>query len=285
MPEGDTVHLAAGRLDAALAGHRLVRGELRHPRWSTHDLAGRCVVGVTSVGKHLLTRFDDGMSLHTHLRMDGAWHVYPAGRRWRGPAHHVRAVLAVPEHVAVGFRLHDMALLPTTAEHRLIGHLGPDLLGDGWGPAAAAEAVRRLAAHPEREVGLALLDQTVLAGVGNLYKTEVCYLLGVSPWTPVGRVDAARAVALSRELLSRNAGRPEQSTTGDLGRHAAYWIFERSGQSCRRCGDVVASAAQGSDTAERIAYFCPTCQPGPHPPLRATAPRRPQHPGSRQPRW
>lgn len=255
MPEGDTVHLAARRLDAALAGHRLVRGELRHPRLSTHDLTGLVVRGVASVGKHLLTRFDDDTSLHTHLRMDGTWHIYEPGRRWRGPSHQVRAVLAVPHQVAVGFRLHDMALLPTGDEQRLVGHLGPDLLGDDWGPAAETEAVRRLDAQPDRELGLALLDQTVLAGVGNLYMSEVCFLLGISPWTPVGRAGAAGAVTLARQLLARNAGRPEQSTTGDLGRHAQQWVYQRAGQACRRCGDGVRSAPQGSDLRERIAYF------------------------------
>lgn len=266
MPEGDTVHLAARRLDAALSGHRLLRGELRHPRLSTHDLAGLAVCGVASVGKHLLTRFDDATSLHTHLRMDGAWHLYEPGHRWRGPGHEVRAVLAVAHRVAIGFRLHDMALLPTGQEHRFIGHLGPDLLGDDWGTAAEAEAVRRLASQPDRELGVTLLDQTVLAGIGNLYKSEVCFLLGVSPWIPVGRADAAAAVTLARRLLARNAGRPEQSTTGDLGRHAQHWVYRRAGRACRRCGDIVRSATQGSEPAERTAYFCPTCQPGPHPP-------------------
>lgn len=265
MPEGDTVHLAARRLDAALTAHRLVRGELRHPRLSTHDLAGLAVRGVASVGKHLLTRFDDGTSLHSHLRMDGAWHLYEPGRRWRGPGHQVRAVLAVPDQVAVGFRLHDMALVPTEQEHRLVGHLGPDLLADDWGAVIEAEAVRRLAAQPDREIGLALLDQTVLAGIGNLYKSEVCFLLGISPWSPVGRVDAAGAVTLARQLLVRNAGRPEQSTTGDLARHAQHWVYRRAGLTCRRCGDIVQSAIQGSDLLERTAYCCPTCQPGARP--------------------
>ena len=270
MPEGDTVWLAGRRLHAALGGQRLVRGELRHPRLSAVDLTGRVVCEVVSVGKHLLARFDDGQSLHTHFRMDGSWHLYAPGRRWRGPDHQIRAVLAVPDRVAVGFRLHDMAVLPTAEEHHLIGHLGPDLLATGWGPEAAAEAVRRLVARPDRELGLALLDQTVLAGVGNLYKTEVCFLLGASPWTPVGDVDAAETVRLSRELLARNAGRPEQSTTGGLGRDAQHWVFERGGRPCRRCGTTVRTATQAppqDPVRERIAYYCPTCQPGPHPPL------------------
>src|SRR5436190_19160748 len=113
MPEGDTVYLAGKRLRAALSGHRLVRGELRHPRLIEHDLAGRTVLGVVSVGKHLFTRFDDGVSLHSHFRMDGTWHLYRPGRPWRGAKHDIRAILETPERVAVGFRLHDLELLPT----------------------------------------------------------------------------------------------------------------------------------------------------------------------------
>jgi endonuclease-8 len=269
MPEGDTVHLTARRLDAALAGHRLRRGELRHPRWVTHDLAGRTVLAVRGVGKHLFTRFDAGLSLHSHLRMDGSWHLYRPGDRWLGPGHEVRAVLATDERVAVGFRLHDLELLATADESRLVGHLGPDLLDPTWSDAHLAEAVRRLTADPATEIGLALLDQRVVAGVGNLYKTEVCFLLGVSPWSPVGALaDPARAVSLARTLLRRNAGRPTQSTTGDLRRGRAHWVYQRGGQPCRRCGTRIQVGEQGDDVYARVAYYCPRCQPGPSPPPR-----------------
>lgn len=259
------MYLTGRRLDRALAGRELLAGQLRHPRYGHLDLAGRRVREVVSVGKHLLIRFDRGHSLHSHLRMDGAWHLYRPGGRWRGPGHQVRAVLSTSERMAVGFRLHDLVLLPTRDEHRLIGHLGPDLLGAEWGPQTATQATRRLAARADQELGLALLDQTVLAGVGNLYKAEVCFLLGVSPWAPVSRVDPARAVTLCRELLARNAERPEQSTTNELALGARNWVFERGGAPCRRCGDTVITARQGSGTGERVAYFCPSCQPGPRP--------------------
>lgn len=261
MPEGDTVWLAGRRLGAALGGHTLVRGELRHPRLSTVDLAGTPVTEVVSAGKHLLIRFGDGRSLRTHFRMDGSWHLYRPGRRWRGPEHQVRAVLATSDQVAVGFRLHDMDLVPTADEHRLVGHLGPDLLGPGWGPDQESQALARLVAQPDRELGLALLDQTVMAGVGNLYQTEVCFLLGVAPWTPVRSVDAAKVVALARRLLLRNAERPEQSTTGDTRRGAQHWVYQRAGRACRRCGDIVRNAVQGRDIQQRTIYWCPTCQP------------------------
>ena len=200
VPEGDTVYLAGKRLHAALAGQLLVRGELRHPRLAEHDLAGRTVLGVRSVGKHLLTRFDDGRSLHSHFRMDGSWHLYRPGMAWRRPAYEARAVLATADRVAVGFALHDLELLPTDAEDRVVGHLGPDLLDPEWDDAHAAEALRRFTARRDHELGLVLLEQRVMAGVGNLYKAEVCFLLGLSPWTLVRDVPdpAARRRPVAR---------------------------------------------------------------------------------------
>jgi endonuclease-8 len=269
VPEGDTVYLTAKRLDAGLAGGRLVRGELRHPRLIEHDLAGRTVLGVHSVGKHLFTRFEaapagSATSLHSHLRLDGSWHLYRPGQRWRGPAHQARATLATADRVAVGFRLHDMALLPTADEHRLVDHLGPDLLDPEWTDQKAAEAVRRLTAEPDAELGLALLDQRIMAGIGNLYRCEICFLLGVSPRAPVSAVaDPGEAVALARSLLLRNADRPEQSTTGELGRGREHWVYRRTGRPCRRCGTKVRSAAQGDGVYARWVYYCPVCQPGP----------------------
>src|SRR5690606_23378855 len=226
VPEGDTVHLTAKRLRAALAGHVLQRGELRHPKLVEHDLSGRTVLDVRSVGKHLFTRFDDDRSLHSHLRLDGSWHLYRPGMRWQRPAHQARAVLETAERTAVGFNLHDLELLPTAEEQRLVGHLGPDLLDPEWGEEHAAEALRRFTARGASELGLVLLEQRVMAGMGNLYKTEVCFLLGLSPWTLVRDVpDPAAAIALSRELLLRNADRPQQSTTGDLARGRQTWVF------------------------------------------------------------
>jgi len=262
VPEGDTVFLTGRRLDEALAGRRLVRADLRHPRLATADLAGRDVLGVATVGKHILTRFSGDLTLRSHLRMDGSWHLYRPGERWRRPGHQVRAVLEVPDRLAVGFALHDLELAPTAEEPRLVGHLGPDLLG-GWTAEDEAEAIARLAADPEREIGLALLDQRVLAGVGNVYKSEVCFLLGVSPWAPVAGVDPAAAVRLSRKLLLANAHRPHRTTTGDSGRGRELWVYERAGRPCRRCGTRVRVAGQGPGVQERTSYWCPRCQPGP----------------------
>lgn len=267
MPEGDTVFLTGRRLDEALAGRVLERAELRHPALATADLAGRLVREVASVGKHLLARLEGDLTLHSHLRLDGAWHLYRAGRSWRGgPAHDIRVILEVPDRVAVGYRLHDLALVRTAQEGRLVGHLGPDLLSPTWDAELAAAGVARLTAQPRREIGLVLLDQTVLAGIGNLYRAEVCFLLGVSPWTPVAQVDAAAVVDLAHSLLARNAWRPERSTTGGLGRGTQHWVYGRRGRPCRRCGTAVRSAPLGDPrgpTAERTVYFCPSCQPTP----------------------
>lgn len=262
MPEGDTVWLAAHRMQRALGGQTLVHGELRVPAHATANLSGLDVIEVVSIGKHLLTRLSGGLSLHTHLRMDGAWHLYRVGERWRGgPAWQVRVVLGTTRWDAVGYRLGVVELLPRSREQDVVGHLGPDILGDDWDP---AEAVRRLMADSSRSVGAALLDQRVMAGLGNLYRTEICFVLGVTPWTPVGTLtDPARVPDLARRMLMVNRDRPEQVTTGSARPDQRNWVFER--RSCARCGGPVATARQGPVTQERITYWCPTCQTGPGP--------------------
>ncbi|SFM75900.1 endonuclease-8 [Pseudonocardia ammonioxydans] len=271
------MYLAGKRLHTALAGQRLVRGELRHPRLVQHDLAGSTVGAVVPVGKHLFTRFDDGRSLHSHFRMDGAWHLYRPGMRWRRPAHEARAVLETADRVAVGFALHDLELLPTADEHTLVGHLGPDLLDPAWGEEHAAEALRRMSARADHQLGLVLLEQRVMAGLGNLYRNDICFLLGLTPWVPVREAgDLPRVIALSHRLLSSNKDRPEQTTTGSLAAGEAHWVFERAGRPCRRCGARIRTADQGEPPYARVTYWCPRCQqgPAPRPVRRNTGPRR-----------
>ncbi|WP_018684590.1 DNA-formamidopyrimidine glycosylase family protein [Actinokineospora enzanensis] len=263
MPEGDTVYRTAAVLTDALAGHVLVRGELRHPRLSTVDLAGRVLRGVRTVGKHLFVRFDHDLSLRNHLGMDGSWRVYPAHARWRLPAHQARAVLASDERQAVGYLLRDMALVPTSEEDGLVAHLGPDLLDPSWGPEHARAALARLTADPTREIGQAILDQRVMAGVGNVFKSEICFLLGVSPWTPVSEVDVERAVALGRDLLDRNKMSVDRVTTGDHRPDRQLWVYGRRTTPCLVCGGRVLVGTQGPVAQERVTYFCPRCQPGP----------------------
>ncbi|TNC22634.1 DNA-formamidopyrimidine glycosylase family protein [Amycolatopsis alkalitolerans] len=265
MPEGDTVFLAGALLDRALRGRTLSRTDFRHPALATTDLTGQSVLGVGTVGKHLFTRFSGELSLHSHLKMDGAWEVYRSGARWRHPEHHVRVVLADAEVQAVGFRLHDLELLPTAEESRLVGHLGPDLLDPQWTDEHTSRATAGLAAAPGRELGLALLDQKVMAGIGNLYKCEICFLLGVTPWVPVSEVDAGEAVALARKLLLANAWRHEQVTTGDPARGRRTWVYGRTRTGCHRCGGRVEVRTQGTDVQRRPTWYCPRCQRGPAP--------------------
>jgi endonuclease VIII len=264
MPEGDMVWLAAKRLRSALAGRGLTRSDFRVPALSTVDLSGHVVHEVVSRGKHLLFRFDSGLTLHTHFMMDGTWRIFRPGERWRGgPPWQVRAVLENTDWQAVGYRLPVVELLPTAEEPRVVGHLGPDLLGPDWD---LAEAVRHTAATPDRPIGLALLDQRNLAGIGNLYKAETCFLRGVSPWTPTGEVpDLPAMIALARRLLDANKEGYAQCTTGDLRRGRSHWVYDRARQPCWRCGTLIAVAMQGQAPADRATYWCPHCQPGPAP--------------------
>ena len=277
MPEGDSVFQTARALSAALAGSQLIEAQIRHPRYATVDLVGRTVLEVASVGKHLFVRFDEGLSMHNHLRMDGSWRISAPGERWRAPGHQVRVVLGTARRVALGVRVHDLAFVRTAREQELVGHLGPDLLGADWGEESVAEATRRLGVDADREIGLALLDQTIMAGIGNVYRSELCFLLGVSPWVPVGSVEAERAVRLARTLLLRNATTPIRNTTGDRTPGRQLWVYGRAGRPCLRCGTAVRSAEQGSsaeqgnsaargkDAPSRVTWFCPKCQPGPTP--------------------
>jgi endonuclease-8 len=264
MPEGDTVFATAHRLTEAMAGVTLVRGELRHPRLATVDLKGRVLELAVPVGKHLFLRFDGALSLHCHLGMDGSWKVYDQTRR-APVTHRTRAILGTPARVALGQSLLEMALVSTSDEKRLVGHLGPDLLDPEWSDEHQAEAVRRLTADPGRELGAALLDQSVMAGVGNVFKVEMCFLLGVSPWTPVSAVDPVQTVALARKLLLRNRLSPVRNTTGDRRRGRESWVYGRSRTGCLRCGGPVRKHDPGTAPRDRISYYCPHCQPGPGP--------------------
>ncbi|MFF4652508.1 DNA-formamidopyrimidine glycosylase family protein [Streptomyces sp. NPDC001380] len=264
MPEGDSVYMAATRLREALAGRVLTTADLRVPRLATADLAGREVTAVVPRGKHLLTRVSGGWTLHTHLRMDGRWQVYRPGERWRGgPDWQVRVVLGTEAGAAVGYRLPVVELLRTEDEAQAVGHLGPDLLGPDWDP---EEALRRLLRQPDRPLGEALLDQRTLAGIGNVYRCELCFLRGVTPWTPVGEVDRpGRLLDLAHRALDANKLRYGHVTTGDTRPGRRHWVYGRAGQPCLRCGTTVAVAEREDPSLERITYWCPVCQRGPSP--------------------
>ncbi|MGW0365118.1 DNA-formamidopyrimidine glycosylase family protein [Streptomyces sp. NPDC002990] len=278
MPEGDSVWRAAARLHTALAGKPLTRSDLRVPRFATADLTGRTTLDVTPRGKHLLARFEGGLTLHSHLRMDGAWRVFATGQRWHGgPTHEIRAILGTAEHTAVGYRLPVLELLRTADEERVVGHLGPDLLGPDWDPDLAAA---NLLAAPARPLGEALLDQRNLAGIGNIYKAELCFLAQVTPWTPVGALPEAtlpRLAAAAHRLLAANidgstdttgtTGNPtprdaeRRNTTGIRRPGRNLFVYGRAHRPCLRCGTPVREAPQD----DRPTYWCPRCQTGPTP--------------------
>jgi endonuclease-8 len=259
VPEGDTVWRTAKRLHEALAGEVLTTTDFRVPRLATSDLTGRSVIAVVPRGKHLLARVDGGLTLHTHLEMDGAWRVFDAGTRWSGgPAHEIRVVLGTERRTAVGYRMPVIEIIETGREAEVVGHLGPDLLDPDFEP---AEAVRRLGAAPDVSIADALLDQRNLAGIGNVYKSEVLFLSGVEPWIQVCDVpDLSRLVDLARRLLVANRERAERITTGNRRPGEQLWVYGRASRPCRRCGTPVQSSMQGERGRERVTYWCPSCQ-------------------------
>ncbi|WP_432510782.1 DNA-formamidopyrimidine glycosylase family protein [Kineococcus sp. SYSU DK001] len=274
MPEGDTVFLLARRLHARLAGRPVLGSDLRVPQLATADLSGARILGTASRGKHLLTRFDPAdsaltgpVTLHTHLRMDGEWTVLAPGKRL--PARlwpDVRVLLTTDGPTAAALRMPVVELLPTAEEDRVVGHLGPDLL-DAATPAEdrVAAAVANLARRPERGIKAALLDQRNLAGLGNLWADELCFLRGHSPWTPVADVDLPPLVRLAVKMLTFSVGpsRAPQVTTGDTRPGRQHWVSGRAGKPCLRCGTTVQVRAEvPGDPEQRRTWWCPHCQPG-----------------------
>ena len=286
MPEGDTVRRTAYRLDEALSGRPLVRAELRWPTLGGVDLSGRLVGEVIAYGKHILLRLagpGTPLTLHSHLRMDGSWRLHATGsRRWPAPTDPtVRAVLAGPDWTAVGVRLGMLDLVPTADEAALIGHLGPDIMADGFPGEGSSEALRRIALRPDRAIGAALLDQTNLAGIGTMYMAETLFVNRVSPWTAVAVADVEAVVETARKQLLTGAQHAVQTTTGETARGRTSFVHGRSGRPCRRCGTTVRVASVGEPPTDRTAFYCPTCQPGPTP----TDDGRPQRPlGTAPPR-
>jgi endonuclease-8 len=265
MPEGDTIWRTARTLHAALAGRTLTgfRASASALAAAARRLGvvGRRIESVEAIGKHLLMRFEGGAVLHTHHGMSGLWSLHRAKgapRRPRGPGH---AVIETAGVVAVCSRSPVVELLSPSqaATHPALRRLGPDLLAEGFDPAAARA---RLRARGEMEVGVALMDQTAIAGIGNVYKSETLFLCRVSPAVQVRDLDDSvldRLVATARALLKRNLG-PGMRRTTSLSAPTRLWVYRRSGQACRRCGNEIRRIVQGEQA--RSTYFCPSCQPG-----------------------
>ena len=264
MPEGDTVYALARRLDEALRDRVLTHGELRVPAHATDNLAGHTVLAHVTHGKHLLTRLSGDLTLHTHLKMSGSWTVSAAGR-WlpRDVMPDVRVVLRTDGPAAYGVGLPVVELLRTTDEVDVIGHLGPDPLRPDWD---LDEAAARIRADPDRPLAAVLLDQRCVAGFGNLWANELCFLRGHSPWTPVRDVDVPALLRLGARALRHSALVPGamQVTTGNRRKGEQHWVAGRAGRPCLRCGTPVEVVAEvPNDPERRRTWWCPACQPGP----------------------
>lgn len=252
MPEGDVLRRTATRLDQALAGRVLIRSDLRWPTAATVDLAGRTVVGTMPYGKHLLTRFDDGRTLHTHLRMEGSWRIERTGTPSAGAGgQFVRAVLGGEVWTAVGHRLGMLDVVATRDEHTLIGHLGPDILAADFPAAGLAEARRRWERRGATPVCDVLLDQEVVAGIGTIWMAESLFARRTSPWTPADRVDAIAVLTSARALMARSVA----ALSGVPSR-----VHGRLRQPCQRCGTPIAVGIARTPPQERPVFYCPTCQ-------------------------
>lgn len=263
MPEGDTVWRTARRLHEALADEVITAADLRWPGLSTADLRGMHTLEIVSRGKNLLHRLDAGLTLHSHLRMEGQWRVEATERLADRMLsnHQLRALVATERWTALGLRLGNLHLVATRDEDSLVGHLGPDVLGPDWD---AAEAATRLMAS-SAAIGAALLDQRNLAGVGTLYASEVLFLARLNPWHPAADLASAQVggiVDRVHRLLSANRHHAIQSTTGVQRRGETTYVHGRSARPCRRCGASVRVGVVGDPPQDRAFFYCPTCQGG-----------------------
>ena len=272
MPEGDTIFRAARTLHRVLAGKTIVRFESAYPALNRVDedrpLAGRTVESVTSRGKHLLMFFSGDLILHTHMRRNGSWHVYRPGEGWRRPARDMRLTLAATDVVAVGFNI-PVAEFLSHAElerHPQLRQLGPDVASAQFDPAAIRQRIANAGAVA---IADALLNQRIVAGIGNVLKSEILFVSGVDPFTRVDRLPDAtigRIADVSRRLMRMNVLERDATlssaigrrTTGSLNPSQKLWVYGRGGQPCRKCGATIQSRTTGIDA--RLTYWCPSCQ-------------------------
>jgi len=270
MPEGDTLFRIAAGLRPYLAGRRIVAAAARSPGPRAELLEGTTVESVEARGKHLLIRFDSGLVLRTHLGMHGSWHRYAPGERWRRPPSRARIVLETETAVAVCFDAPTVELFEARAEsiHPALSALGPDLMAADFDEQTLSEALRRLR-DPVRApltIAEALLDQHAMAGVGNVYKSEVLFVERVNPFARVselGDETLRRLILSSRRLLLANSEGGARVTTdsGSGERRVAgrLWVYDRAGRPCRRCGVAIRSRSHGE--LDRVTYWCSRCQP------------------------
>ncbi|MGJ3508766.1 DNA-formamidopyrimidine glycosylase family protein [Enemella sp. A6] len=260
MPEGDTVKRTALRLHRVFAGRLLTRCELRWPSVAEYDFTGATTIEVASYGKHLLHRLtldDRAWTVHSHLRMEGSWIIDRPGARAGG--HKVRALLGTDEYLAIGHNLGMLDVVPTAEEHTLIGHLGPDLLGENWN---AEVAVHNLQQHPDT-IAAALLDQRCLAGIGTIWAAETLFAERLDPWTPAADLSEAQLLSLvnrAQRFLQASCAHAIPSSTGDLRPGRNTYVHGRHRNTCRRCGTPIRVEMAGPPTRERTIFYCPSCQ-------------------------
>jgi endonuclease-8 len=253
MPEGDTIFRAAATLDRWLSGREVTGARTQVDRLPAHKLVGQTVFGVEARAKHLLIRFSSGMVLHSHMKMTGSWHVYAAGEKWRKPAGQARFVLEAGERVAVCFNAPVIELLAAKGEEQHPGlvNLGPDVLQP---PVDLDEVRRRAATTPiTTSIGELLLDQSVVSGIGNIWRCESLFVRRLDPFTPRADVSDEALDALvsaASELMLRSL---------DVGRSREPWVYGRSRRLCRRCGTRIESRRLGTPLP-RTVYWCPRCQ-------------------------
>ena len=260
-----------------LLGQQILRAQARTPGPQIQRVVGSRVTSVEPQGKHMLIEFDNGLVLHTHLRMGGTWHRYAPGERWRMAAWKARVVLEVPGHVVVCFNAPVAELMDdrAVALHPASQSLGPDLLSSSFSP---DEAFKRLRSRSDMQIAEALADQRVMAGVGNAFKSEILFIESVNPWTHVGALDDTRLhsmIATAQRLLLDNTapGRPHRVTTrGDPTIRGSAYVYGRARDPCTRCGTPIRVERQGA--LNRPTYWCPRCQPASSTPPPTSPPTR-----------
>jgi endonuclease-8 len=284
MPEGDTIHRSASAMRTALAGRTMLRFDA--PRLvGPVPQAGRIIETVESHGKHLVVEWDDGLVLDTHMRMTGSWHLYRAGDKWRRPYAQMRAAIEVADWVAVCFNAPNVETYRRIDKRRHpgMGRLGPDLCR---ADTDLGEVVNLLLTHPDptARLGEVLLDQRVMCGVGNVYRCEVLWATGLSPFMRIGRLsehDAVRVVNTAAKMLRANLHRPQRITAPGV--KGGLAVYGRNGQRCVRCGETVECRRLGEHN--RIVYWCPGCQPNVEAPRPRSADDTPMDPHPAAQRW
>lgn len=261
MPEGDVVHKTAQRLHAALAGQPLVGVDLRWPNVPDVELRGRDTVEVVARGKHLLHRIAGGITVHTHLRMEGSWRIRPTAQVTPTVARRadIRAIVADEQWAAIGYRLGMLEVLATDDEDRVVGHLGPDILADDFD---TARAVANLRGNGERTIGSALLDQRNIAGIGTMFAAEAMFATRTPPWQAAATSDVEAIVASARHMMQRSMQQPIRDVMEQVSTLEESAVHARNGRPCLRCGGTVRVAMIGAPPQERTMFYCPTCQGG-----------------------